>query len=65
MAAAVAQERLVEVEVEVEVDDTVVSDRRPVGEEKTFRPYDPDPGVVDGAGAVGVDPGGGSGALCV
>ena len=38
MATAVAQEQL----VEVEVDDTVVSDRRPVGEEKTFRPYDPD-----------------------
>ena len=38
MATAVAQERL----VEVEADETVVSDRRPVGEEKTFRPYDPD-----------------------
>jgi hypothetical protein len=38
MATAVAQERL----VEVEADGTVVSDRRPVGEEKTFRPYDPD-----------------------
>jgi len=38
MAAAVAQERL----VEVEADETVVSDRGPVGEEKTFRPYDPD-----------------------
>jgi transposase len=35
---AVVQERL----VEVEVDGTVVLDRRPVGEEKTFRPYDPD-----------------------
>ena len=38
MATAVAQERL----VEVEADETVVSDRAPVGEEKTFRPYDPD-----------------------
>jgi transposase len=38
MATAVAQERL----VEVEADESVVSDRRPVGEEKTFRPYDPD-----------------------
>ena len=36
--ATVAQERL----VEVEADETVVSDRRPVGEEKTFRRYDPD-----------------------
>ena len=36
--AAVAQERL----VEVEADETVVVDRAPVGEEKTFRPYDPD-----------------------
>ena len=35
---AVAQERL----VEVEADGTVVSDRVPVGEEKTFRAYDPD-----------------------
>jgi transposase len=34
----VVQERL----VEVEAGETVVSDRRPVGEEKTFRPYDPD-----------------------
>ena len=32
------QERL----VEVEVGESVVADRRPVGEEKTFRPYDPD-----------------------
>jgi hypothetical protein len=31
---AVAQERL----VEVEADESVVADRRPVGEEKTFRP---------------------------
>ena len=38
MATAVAQERL----VEVEADELVVRDRRPVGEEKTFRPYDPD-----------------------
>jgi transposase len=38
MATAVAQERLVEVEVE----EPVVSDRAPVGEEKTFRRYDPD-----------------------
>src|SRR6266516_98093 len=38
MAAVVAQERL----VEVEADETVVSDRRPAGEEKAFRPYDPD-----------------------
>jgi transposase/IS5 family transposase len=38
MATAVAHERL----VEVEADETVVVDRRPVGEEKTFRPYDPD-----------------------
>jgi transposase len=37
---AVVQERLVE--VEVEADGSVVSDRRPVGEEKAFRPYDPD-----------------------
>ena len=37
MATAVAHERL----VEVEADETVVVDRRPVGEEKTFRPYDP------------------------
>jgi len=35
---AVVQERL----VEVEADGSVVSDRRPVGEEKAFRPYDPD-----------------------
>ena len=35
---AVVQERL----VEVEADETVVSDRAPVGEEKAFRPYDPD-----------------------
>jgi transposase/IS5 family transposase len=35
---AVVQERL----VEVEADETVVVDCRPVGEEKTFRPYDPD-----------------------
>jgi transposase len=35
---AVVQERL----VEVEADESVVSDRRPVGEEKTFRRYDPD-----------------------
>lgn len=34
---AVVQERLVEVEVE-----TVVSERRPAGEEKAFRPYEPD-----------------------
>ena len=40
MAAAVAQERLLE--VEAEADESVVSDRGPVGEEKTFRPYDPD-----------------------
>ena len=33
-----AQERL----VEVEADESVVADRVPVGEEKTFRPYDPD-----------------------
>ena len=32
MATAVAQERL----VEAEADESVVSDRRPVGEEKTF-----------------------------
>src|SRR5215210_2098408 len=38
MTAAVVRERL----VEVEAGETVVSDRRPVGEEKTFRPYDPD-----------------------
>jgi transposase/IS5 family transposase len=38
MAAAVAQERL----VEVEVDESVVADRRPAGEEKAFRSYDPD-----------------------
>jgi transposase len=36
--AADGQERL----VEVEADETVVVDRAPVGEEKTFRPYDPD-----------------------
>ena len=35
---AVVQERL----VEVETDESVVDDRLPVGEEKTFRPYDPD-----------------------
>ena len=35
---AVVQERL----VEVEADETVVGDRVAVGEEKTFRPYDPD-----------------------
>ncbi len=35
---AVVQERL----VEVEADETVVSDRAAVGEEKAFRPYDPD-----------------------
>ena len=35
---AVVQERL----VEVEADETVVSERVSVGEEKTFRPYDPD-----------------------
>jgi transposase len=34
----VVQERL----VEVEADETVVSERVSVGEEKTFRPYDPD-----------------------
>ena len=38
MAMAVAQERL----VEVEADESVVADRRAVGEEKTFRWYDPD-----------------------
>jgi len=40
MATALAdgQERL----VEVEADEAVVSDRAPVGEEKAFRPYDPD-----------------------
>ena len=38
MATAVAQERL----VEAEADESVVSDRRPVGGEKTFRPYDPE-----------------------
>ena len=38
MATAEAQERL----VEVEADETVVVDRAPVGEEKTFRRYDPD-----------------------
>jgi transposase len=35
---AVVQERL----VEVEADETVVSDRAPVGDGKTFRAYDPD-----------------------
>ena len=35
---ALVQERL----VEVEADESVVSDRRPVGVEKTFRAYDPD-----------------------
>src|ERR1035441_2779719 len=38
MAAAVAQDRL----VEVDVAGPVVSDRAPVGEGKTFRAYDPD-----------------------
>jgi transposase len=38
MATAVVQGRL----VEVEADGSVVLDRRPVGEEKTFCPYDPD-----------------------
>jgi transposase len=37
MASASAQERL----VEVEVDETTVLARRPIGQEKTFRPYDP------------------------
>src|SRR5271169_5082063 len=37
MAMAVTQERL----VEVEADESVVADRRAVGEEKTFRRYDP------------------------
>lgn len=37
MASAVLQERLVEVEEEA-----VVSERRPAGEEKTFRPYEPE-----------------------
>ncbi len=38
MSAVVVQERL----VEVEADESVVDDLRPVGEEKTFRRYDPD-----------------------
>jgi transposase/IS5 family transposase len=38
MAMLVAQERL----VEVEADASAVGERRPVGEEKTFRAYDPD-----------------------
>ena len=38
MAAVVGQERL----VEVVADETVVVERRRVGEEKTFRPYDPE-----------------------
>jgi len=38
MSAVVVQERL----VEVEADKSVVDDLRPVGEEKTFRRYDPD-----------------------
>jgi transposase len=42
MATAVAQERL----VEVEADESAVGDRRPVGEEKTFRPYDPDQALL-------------------
>ena len=49
MAMAVAQERL----VEVEADESVVADRRAVGEEKTFL-VSPRPGVVDGAGVGGV-----------
>src|SRR5512135_3661109 len=36
--AAEGQERL----VQVEADERVAADRRPVREEKTFRPYDPD-----------------------
>ncbi len=39
MATAVAQERMVEVEA---VEGPEGSQRAPVGEEKTFRPYDPD-----------------------
>jgi hypothetical protein len=39
MATAVAQERLVEVGAVAAPDG---SGRAPVGEEKTFRPYDPD-----------------------
>ena len=39
MAAAVAQERLVEVEA---VEASEEARRAAVGEEKTFRPYDPD-----------------------
>ena len=38
MAVVDGQERL----VEVEADESAVADRRPVGAEKTFRPYDPD-----------------------
>lgn len=38
MASAVVQERL----VEVEAGESMVSGRRPAGEQKTFRPYDPD-----------------------
>ena len=38
MVSAVAQERL----VEVEADESAVGERRPVGDEKTFRSYDPD-----------------------
>src|SRR5262249_45095547 len=42
MAMAVAQDRL----GEGQADETVVSDRRPVGEGKTFRRYDPDQGLL-------------------
>ena len=38
MASVVAQERL----VEVEAGEPVLGERRPVGEQKTFRAYDPD-----------------------
>ena len=38
MASVVAQERL----VEVEASEPVLGERRPVGEQKTFRAYDPD-----------------------
>ena len=55
MAALAGQERLVEVPVSEARGDL---ERAPVGVEKTFRPYCPGAGVVDGSGVVGVAAGG-------
>ena len=57
--AMAAQERL----VEVEGDEAVVLDRRPVGEEKTFRRYDPDQVLLMAPVLSEWIPGGGSGAV--